>query len=33
MAAGDRIRIEADLGGVNPFGAIDQRIVAAGAPV
>jgi len=33
MSAGDRIRIEADLGGVNPFGAIDQRIVAAGATV
>jgi fumarylacetoacetate (FAA) hydrolase len=31
MAIGDRIRIEADAGGVSPFGAIDQRVVAAGA--
>ncbi|HEY0194792.1 MAG TPA: fumarylacetoacetate hydrolase family protein [Kofleriaceae bacterium] len=31
MAIGDRIRIEADVGGGNPFGAIDQRVVAAGA--
>jgi fumarylacetoacetate (FAA) hydrolase len=29
MAVGDRIRIEADLAGDNPFGAIDQRVVAA----
>jgi len=31
LAVGDRIRIEAELGGANPFGAIDQRVVAAGA--
>ena len=31
MAVGDRIVIEADVGGTNPFGAIDQRVVAAGA--
>jgi len=31
MAVGDRIRIEADVDGVSPFGAIDQRVVAAGA--
>jgi fumarylacetoacetate (FAA) hydrolase len=31
MAVGDRIRIEADVAGTNPFGAIDQRVVAAGA--
>jgi fumarylacetoacetate (FAA) hydrolase len=31
MAVGDRIRIEADLAGASPFGAIDQRVVAAGA--
>jgi len=31
MAIGDHIRIEADVGGVSPFGAIDQRVVAAGA--
>jgi fumarylacetoacetate (FAA) hydrolase len=31
MAVGDRIQIEADLAGVNPFGVIDQRVVAAGA--
>jgi fumarylacetoacetate (FAA) hydrolase len=36
MAVGDHIRIEADLAGENPFGVIDQRVVAAGvtgAPV
>jgi fumarylacetoacetate (FAA) hydrolase len=32
MAVGDRIQIEADVGGVSPFGAIDQRVIAAGAP-
>jgi fumarylacetoacetate (FAA) hydrolase len=32
MAVGDRIRIEADIAGDNPFGAIDQRVVAAGTP-
>ena len=31
LAVGDRIRIEADLAGDNPFGAIDQRVVAAGS--
>jgi len=31
MAVGDRIVIEADVAGGNPFGAIDQRVVAAGA--
>ena len=31
MSVGDRIRIEADVDGENPFGAIDQRVVAAGA--
>jgi len=31
MSVGDRIRIEADVAGANPFGAIDQRVVAAGA--
>jgi 2-keto-4-pentenoate hydratase/2-oxohepta-3-ene-1,7-dioic acid hydratase in catechol pathway len=31
MVAGDRIRIEAEVVGDNPFGAIDQRVVAAGA--
>jgi fumarylacetoacetate (FAA) hydrolase len=31
MAVGDRIRIEADVAGTSPFGAIDQRVVAAGA--
>jgi fumarylacetoacetate (FAA) hydrolase len=31
MSIGDRIRIEADVAGGNPFGAIDQRVVAAGA--
>jgi fumarylacetoacetate (FAA) hydrolase len=31
MAVGDRIRIEADVAGASPFGAIDQRVVAAGA--
>ena len=30
MAVGDRIRIEADVNGASPFGAIDQRVVAAG---
>jgi fumarylacetoacetate (FAA) hydrolase len=30
MAVGDRIVIEADVAGVSPFGAIDQRVVAAG---
>lgn len=30
MVAGDRIRIEAEVAGENPFGAIDQRVVAAG---
>jgi fumarylacetoacetate (FAA) hydrolase len=30
MAVGDRIRIEADVAGTSPFGAIDQRVVAAG---
>jgi fumarylacetoacetate (FAA) hydrolase len=30
MAVGDRIVIEADVSGTNPFGAIDQRVVAAG---
>jgi fumarylacetoacetate (FAA) hydrolase len=36
MAVGDRIRIEAEVAGASPFGApfgaIDQRVVAAGAP-
>jgi len=32
MAVGDRIVIEADIDGKSPFGAIDQRVVAAGAP-
>jgi fumarylacetoacetate (FAA) hydrolase len=31
MAVGDRIRIEADVAGDSPFGAIDQRVVAAAA--
>ncbi|HET9625000.1 MAG TPA: fumarylacetoacetate hydrolase family protein [Kofleriaceae bacterium] len=31
MAVGDHIRIEADVNGASPFGAIDQRVVAAGA--
>ena len=31
MAVGDRIRIEAEVAGQSPFGAIDQRVVAAGA--
>jgi hypothetical protein len=31
MAVGDRIRIEANVAGQSPFGAIDQRVVAAGA--
>ncbi|HEU4728812.1 MAG TPA: fumarylacetoacetate hydrolase family protein [Kofleriaceae bacterium] len=31
MAVGDRIRIEADVAGTSPFGAIDQLVVAAGA--
>jgi fumarylacetoacetate (FAA) hydrolase len=31
MAVGDRIVIEAEVGGNSPFGAIDQRVVAAGA--
>jgi fumarylacetoacetate (FAA) hydrolase len=31
MVAGDRIRIEADVAGVSPFGAIDQRVAPAGA--
>jgi fumarylacetoacetate (FAA) hydrolase len=30
MAVGDRIVIEADVSGTNPFGTIDQRVVAAG---
>ena len=30
MSVGDRIQIEADLAGANPFGVIDQRVVAAG---
>jgi fumarylacetoacetate (FAA) hydrolase len=30
MSVGDRIRIEADVAGESPFGAIDQRVVAAG---
>jgi len=30
MAVGDRIQIEADVDGASPFGAIDQRVVAAG---
>jgi fumarylacetoacetate (FAA) hydrolase len=29
MAVGDRIQIEADIAGANPFGAIDQRVVGA----
>jgi fumarylacetoacetate (FAA) hydrolase len=29
MATGDRIRIEADVAGASPFGAIDQRVIAA----
>lgn len=29
MVVGDRIRIEADIGGISPFGAIDQRVVGA----
>jgi fumarylacetoacetate (FAA) hydrolase len=32
MSIGDRIRIEADVAGTSPFGAIDQRVVAAGGP-
>jgi fumarylacetoacetate (FAA) hydrolase len=32
MSVGDRIRIEADVAGTSPFGAIDQRVVAAGGP-
>ncbi len=32
MSVGDRIRIEADVAGMSPFGAIDQRVVAPGAP-
>ncbi|HET7499620.1 MAG TPA: fumarylacetoacetate hydrolase family protein [Kofleriaceae bacterium] len=31
MAVGDQIRIEAEVAGTSPFGAIDQRVVAAGA--
>jgi len=31
MAVGDRIRIEAEVAGTTPFGAIDQRVVAPGA--
>ncbi|HEX4421041.1 MAG TPA: fumarylacetoacetate hydrolase family protein [Kofleriaceae bacterium] len=31
MVVGDRIRIEADVAGASPFGAIEQRVVAAGA--
>jgi fumarylacetoacetate (FAA) hydrolase len=31
MSVGDRIRIEAEVAGTSPFGAIDQRVVAAGA--
>jgi fumarylacetoacetate (FAA) hydrolase len=31
LAIGDRIRIEADVAGESPFGAIDQRVVAAAA--
>jgi len=31
MAVGDHIRIEADVAGTSPFGAIDQRVVSAGA--
>jgi fumarylacetoacetate (FAA) hydrolase len=31
LSAGDRIRIEADVADNSPFGAIDQRVVAAGA--
>lgn len=31
MSVGDRIRIEAEVAGESPFGAIDQRVVAAGA--
>jgi fumarylacetoacetate (FAA) hydrolase len=31
LAVGDRIRIEADVAGTSPFGAIDQRVVAAGS--
>ncbi|HEX2690133.1 MAG TPA: fumarylacetoacetate hydrolase family protein [Kofleriaceae bacterium] len=30
MSVGDRIRIEADVAGESPFGAIDQRVIAAG---
>ena len=30
MAVGDRIQIDADIAGANPFGAIDQRVVGAG---
>jgi fumarylacetoacetate (FAA) hydrolase len=30
LAVGDRIQIEANIGGSNPFGAIDQRVVATG---
>jgi fumarylacetoacetate (FAA) hydrolase len=33
MSVGDHIRIEADLAGQNPFGVIDQRVVAAGLGV
>jgi fumarylacetoacetate (FAA) hydrolase len=32
MSVGDRIRIEAEVAGTSPFGAIDQRVVAAGGP-
>lgn len=32
MAVGDRIRIEAEIAGASPFGAIDQRVVAPGTP-
>jgi len=31
MAVGDRIRIEAEVAGQSPFGAIDQQVVAKGA--
>jgi fumarylacetoacetate (FAA) hydrolase len=31
MAVGDRIRIEAEVAGGSPFGAIDQQVVAKGA--
>jgi len=32
MAVGDRIRIEADVAGTSPFGAIDQCVVGAAHP-